>query len=248
MSGLFFTYLATTYLRRLRQEKWRAEALLQEVLANREAQVRAAALDERARLAREMHDVLAHTLSALSVQLEGARMLVEQRSPDPEVVGAVDRASRLAREGLVEARRAVGSLRGETLPGPDLLPRLAEDFERDSGVPCRLRLEGQPADLSAEARLALYRTAQEALTNIRKHANPSCVEIVLRYTAEGTELTVEDRASAQKRPDSPRLGGGGYGLNGMRERAALLNGKLEAGATPTGFRVRLWIPREAVSP
>jgi len=237
--GLLFTYVAATSLRRLRVEQRRAESLLREVVANRDAQIRAAALDERSRLAREMHDVLAHTLSALTVQLEGTRMLVEQRSSDPSVEAAVERASRLAREGLEEARRAMGSLRGDTLPGPDLLARLAEDFEHDSGTPCRLAIEGEAVDLSPEARLAVYRTAQESLTNIRKHADVSSVEIALRYGPHGTELIVENRGT----PSASPLPGSGYGLSGMRERAALLGGRLEAGPTATGFRVCLWIPR-----
>jgi signal transduction histidine kinase len=236
--GLAFTYLAVSGIRRLRQEQRRTEELLQEVLANRDAQIRAAALDERSRLAREMHDVLAHTLSALAVQLEGARMLVEQQSGDPAALAAVERSARLAREGLAEARRAVGALRGEQLPGPDLLPRLAEEFERDTAVPCRLEIEGRPIVLSAEARLALYRIAQEALTNVRKHADASCVEIGLRYAQNGTELTVENRGTAR----TSSLTGGGFGLNGMKERAELLGGRLEAGPTRDGFRVHLWLP------
>ena len=145
------------------------------MLAGRDAQVHAAALDERARIAREIHDILAHTLSALAVQLEGTRLLVEQRPGDPAAVAALERASGLARDGLEETKRAVGALRGDALPGPEALPRLAADFERDTGVPCRFEVEGEPVALSPEARLALYRTAQEALTNVRKHAAASSV-------------------------------------------------------------------------
>jgi signal transduction histidine kinase len=236
--GLVLAYVAAASFQRLREEKQKTEALLQEVLAGRDAQIRAAALDERARLAREIHDILAHTLSALSVQLESVRMLVEQRPGDPATRAAVERASHLAREGLDETRRAVGTLRGDALPGPDALPRLAADFERDSGIPCRLTVAGDPVDLSPEARLALYRTAQEAMTNVRKHADASAVDIHLRYGTDGAELTVEDRGVA--RPSGGR--GGGHGLSGMRERAELVRGALEAGPTPTGFRVRLWLP------
>lgn len=235
---LLVTYVATASVRRLRQEKARAEALLHEVLANRDAQVRAAALDERTRLAREIHDVLAHTLAALSIQLEGARMVVEQRAPDPAAIAAVERAHQLAREGLDETRRAVGALRGDSLPGPDLLPQLAADFERDTGTRCRLVVEGEPRDLSSETRLALYRVAQEALTNIRKHAEAATVELRLRYCTGGTELLVEDHSVQRASP----IEGGGYGLTGMRERTELLGGRLEAGPTETGFRVCMWIP------
>jgi signal transduction histidine kinase len=242
--ALLFTYLGSTAMRRLRIEQQRSEELLKEVIAGRDARIRAAALDERARLAREMHDVLAHTLSALSIQLEGTRMLAEQRSCDPAVVTGVERAGGLAKEGLGEARRAVGSLRGETLPGPDLLPRLADEFERDTGVPCRLQIEGQPVDLSAEARLALYRIAQEALTNVRKHADASSVVITLYYMPAGIELTIENEGTPLASP----LPGGGYGVSGMRERAELLEGRLEAGPTAKGYRVWLWIPTQASAP
>jgi signal transduction histidine kinase len=242
--GRVFTYLGSIAVRRLRMEQQRTEELLAEVIAGRDAHIRAAALDERARLAREMHDVLAHTLSALSIQLEGTRMLAEQRASDPAVTAAIERASHLAREGLNEARRAVGSLREDALPGPDLLPQLARELEQDTGSPCRLRIEGEPIALSAEVRLALYRIAQEALTNVRKHAAASAVDIILRYTSDGIELIVDNDGT----PVASLPAGRGYGLSGMRERAELLNGELEAGPTATGFRVRLWIPTPTSSP
>jgi signal transduction histidine kinase len=171
-------------------------------------------------------------------------MLAEQRASDPAVTAAIERASHLAREGLNEARRAVGSLREDALPGPDLLPQLARELEQDTGSPCRLRIEGEPIALSAEVRLALYRIAQEALTNVRKHAAASAVDIILRYTSDGIELIVDNDGT----PVASLPAGRGYGLSGMRERAELLNGELEAGPTATGFRVRLWIPTPTSSP
>ena len=138
----------------------------------------------------------------------------------------------------------MGSLRGETLPGPDLLPELARGFEADTGVPCRLQVEGHPADLSVEARLALYRVAQEALTNVRKHADASSVSITLRYVPNGVGLIVEDEGTSLAFP----LPGGGYGVSGMRERAELLGGTLRAGATATGYSVQLWIPTGPSAP
>lgn len=236
--GLIFGYVAAASVRSLRLEQIKTEALLKEVLAGREAQVRAAKLDERAHVAREMHDVLAHTLSALSIQLEGARMLVEQRPTDPAALQAVERSSTLAKEGLNEARRAVGSLRGDEAPDLEDLPRLVEDFERDTGVQSRFRVEGSGSDLAPEVRLALYRVVQEGLTNVRKHAEAHRVDVLLRYGPESAEVVIEDEGAAK-----PSLvEGGGYGLRGMRERAALIGGELEAGPTPTGFRVRLCVP------
>lgn len=233
-----FAYLAASSFHRLRVEKQKTEALLQEVLAGRDAQVRAAALDERARLAREIHDILAHTLSALSLQLETVRMLVEQQTDDRRTRDAVERAGRLARDGLDETRRAVGTLRGDAVPGPDALHRLVAGFERDTGIPCRFSVEGAAVELSADARLALYRTAQEALTNIRKHAPASQVQMRLCYGETGADLTVENDGGGKVLT----VPSGGHGLIGMRERAELARGTLEAGPTPTGFRVHLRLP------
>lgn len=243
-SGLLFTYLGSAAVRNLRLEQQRTRDLLAEAIAGRDARVRAAALDERARLAREMHDVLAHTLSALSIQLEGTRLLAEQRSTDPSVIDALERAGHLAREGLIEARRAVGSLRDEALPGPDRLDELIQGFERDTGVPAALHVEGTPTHMNADARLALYRIAQESLTNVRKHARATAVSVALRYESDGVELVVDDQGASV--PSA--LPGGSFGLGGMRERAELLGGRLEAGPTEKGFRVRAWIPAPTTLP
>jgi len=237
--GLGFAYMATASVRRIREEGERAESLLVELRQTRAAEIERAALAERTRIAREIHDVLAHTLSALAVQLEGTRMLVEQRPGDPAAVAAVERAHRLAREGLAEAGRAIGALRGDQLPGPDGLARLVEDFSSSTGTPGHFEATGEPIQLSTEAQVALYRTAQEALTNVRKHARATSVEVRVRYTEDGAELVVKDAAPATNGTNS-----GGYGLVGMRERAELVGGALEAGPLPTGFRVRLWLPKQ----
>jgi len=239
-AGALFALVVT--MGRLRQEQERTRAALDELRRSREAQVQAARGAERIRLAREIHDVLGHTLSALAVQLEGARLLLEREGAAAPAVEAVTRSHRLAREGLDEARRAVGTLRGDDLPGPDLLPGLVDGFTNDSGTEARLAVEGEPADLGPDARLALYRTAQEALTNVRRHARATRVDLRLRWRPDGAELTVENDGVA---PDAgpPRAG---YGLAGMRERAELLGGKLELGADDGRFRVRLWVP--AVAP
>ena len=237
--GLAFGYLLVRSIHRLREEQQRTAQLLAELQASRDAQLQAAALRERTRIAREIHDILAHTLSGLALQLEGARLLLEQRPGDPEAAAMVERAHRLARGGLEETRRAVSALRGDQLPGPEGLARLAEAFQAESGTPTEFHAEGEPAPLPSEAQLALYRTAQEALTNARKHARPTRVAMRLRYTAQGAELTVEDQASDAAPAGLPS---GGYGLAGMRERAELLGGSLEAGPTERGFTVRLWLP------
>lgn len=219
-----------------------AESLLVELDQSRAAEARAAGLAERQRLAREMHDVLAHSLSGLMLQLEGARMLATEHPGDPRLPEAIERAHRLGRSGLDEARRAIGMLRDDELPGPERLAGLAAQFQRDRDVPCRLVVSGEAHRLGSEARLALYRVAQEALTNIIKHARPERVELRLAYEPSAARLTVEDFAPVDGTRSSPGGDGGGYGLTGMRERAELLGGTLTTEATDSGFRVELVVP------
>jgi signal transduction histidine kinase len=193
-------------------------------------------LGERQRLAREMHDVLAHALSGLALQLEGARLRAATHD-DPELVEALERAHRLARSGIEEARRAIATLRDDELPGPERLPALLAEFERDTGIPASIKIAGESHELGPDARVTLFRTAQEALTNVRKHARAERVELQLAYEQTGARLSVEDFGDPIH--DG---GGGGYGLTGMRERAELLGGTLAAGTTGEGFRVELWVP------
>jgi len=233
-------YFLSRFARRYRERTEEAERLIIELEASRAAQAQAAASAERQRLAREMHDVLAHSLSGLVLNLEGARLLAARDSAEPEIKAAIDRAHRLAKTGLQEARRAIGMLRDDDLPGPQALGALAEQFQDDTGVACTFDVTGAERDLGSDGRLTLYRVAQEALTNARKHARPERVELHLAYEAAGTRLTVEDVAADGERP--PAGEGTGYGLTGMRERAALLGASLEAGPTASGFRVELWVP------
>jgi len=241
ISGLLFSVLPWFFVMRLLRElrigRDRAEALVEELKESRAAQVEAAALAERGRLARDMHDVLAHSLSALALQLEGARLLAEDRSTDPEVVAAIERAHHLSAAGLEEARGAIGALRGDEMPGPERLRALASGF----GDRCALTVTGEPRPLASEARLAVYRTAQEALTNIARHSAAERVELALAYEPDGTRLVVEDSGERAPVP-AVAPAGGGYGLTGMRERAELLGGRLQAGPTGHGFRVELWLP------
>ncbi len=233
-------FVLSLFARRLRESNELAESLLAELERSRAAQARAATLAERQRLAREMHDVLAHSLSGLVLNLEGALLLAGQGSADPRVGDAIERAHRLAKTGLEEARRAIGMLREDALPGPERLPSLAAEFEADSGVPCRVSVTGQVRDLGTDGRLTLYRVAQEALTNVRKHAQAGRVEIRLTYEASGIRLAIEDfdRRGALPAPYQ----GTGYGLTGMKERAELIDGTLTAGPTHGGFLVELWVP------
>ena len=237
-SAIIFFFMG--YLsRQFRMGQARAEQLVEELEASRDAQAQAVTLRERQHLAREMHDVLAHSLSALAVQLEGTRLLARSTGADPSVVDAVERSHHLAKGGLDEARRAIEALRGGDLPGPDRLPALADQFREQTGVETALAFDGEPRELPSEARLAVYRTAQEALTNVRRHAEAERVDLRLRYADDGTWLTVEDRG----RPAADEAEDGlGYGLTGMRERAELLGGRLAAAPTSDGFRVELFLP------
>jgi signal transduction histidine kinase len=237
LAGTLPWFFVLRLMRELRARQSEAEGLVEELRESRAAEAAAAALAERTRVARDLHDVLAHSLSALALQLEAARLLARDRGTDPEVTTAIETAHRHAAGGLDEARRSISALRGEELPGPERLAALAETF----GDWATLRVTGEPRELGSEARIALYRTAQEALTNVRRHAAADRVEITLDYADDGTTLTVADHG-----PGAPVLAGGprggGYGLTGMRERAELLGGRLTAGPTDDGFRVELWLP------
>ncbi len=245
-TGVIAFFVIARLAHRLREGQDQAMALLAELEQSHRAQAEAMALGERQRVAREMHDVLAHSLSGLVLQLEGARLLVERDGADGELRSAVDRALHLGKAGLTEARRAIGTLRDDELPGPDRLPALVREFESDAGVPCSFAVSGDERALRSEARLTLYRVAQEALTNVRRHARPRAVAVHLAYEPGGARLTVEDFGDErvpQGAPHAPGADhGGGYGITGMRERAELLGGRLDAVPTERGFRVELWVP------
>jgi signal transduction histidine kinase len=234
--GVVAFFVVARLAGRLAEGQEQAERLLQELEETREAQAHAAVLAERQRLAREMHDVLAHALAALALQLEGARLRAATHD-DPELVEALERAHRLSRSGIEEAGRAIAMLRDEELPGPERLPALVAEFERDTGIPASIAIAGDHHGLEPDAQLTLFRVAQEALTNVRKHAQAARVELRLEWEGAGVRLSVEDFGEPGEDGD-----GVGYGLTGMRERAELLGGKLAAGPTSGGFRVDLWVP------
>ncbi len=237
-------YILVLFGQRFRLQETQTEQLLIELEETRGAELRAAALAERQRLARDMHDVLAHSLSGLVLQLEGARLLVRADPADGRLAGTIDRAHELAKSGLGEARRAIGMLRDDELPGPDRLYALTEAFQADTGVPCLFTSSGQSGELASAVRLALYRVTQEALTNVRKHARPDRIEVRLDYRPHQVTLAVEDFADTPPAPPAPSISTApsGYGLTGMRERAELLGGTLTAEPTEDGFLVLLTVP------
>jgi signal transduction histidine kinase len=212
------------------------------LLAQRERlqaeQRRADVLDERTRIAREVHDVLAHSLSALSLNLQGARLMLARENASDEAQDQIQRAQRLAVEGLAEARRAVAALREDPVPAARAIADLVTSSRLESGTPTDFTVDGTPRELPGPAEDALYRTAQEALSNTRKHAAGAPVSVVLAYRDDSTELTVTDHQG--HRPAGPPTGG--YGLTGMRERAELIGGRLCTGPTDDGWQVRLVVP------
>lgn len=216
-----------------------AELLLAQNQRSHEEQLRTARLEESTRIAREIHDVLAHSLGALGVQIQLVRAVLTDQGDSARAVDLLDQAHRMVTGGLGETRRAVHALRGETLPLAEGLAELSADHQRRHGARVSFEVTGVPRPLPPDAGLALTRTAQEALVNTAKHAPRQPVEIRLDYTGPGTSLEVRSRLGE----DGPGQGetglatvNGGYGLAGMRERLLLLHGTLSAG--PSG---REWV-------
>jgi signal transduction histidine kinase len=187
-------------------------------------------LGERNRLAREIHDVLAHTLGAVSVQIEALDAMIGREEPEA-LRGRLQATRGLVVQGLAEARRAVSALRDDAPPLTQQLKELC------AGGEAELVIDGQERPLTTPASLALFRIAQEALTNAAKHAPGSAVAITLRYEPGTVDLSVHNNAGSSP-PGPLATQGGGYGLQGMRERVLLLGGTLEAGPVDDGWLVR----------
>jgi signal transduction histidine kinase len=244
-AGCTALFLATLFAGASRDAQAQSQALLEQEEATRAAREEAAVLGERQRLARELHDVLAHTLSGLAVQLEGARLLAERTGADPRLAEQVGNAQRLAKEGMANAKRAVATLRGEELPGPAHLAELV-GRTRLTGLPVTLTVTGAPRPLPAESGLAVYRVVQEALTNTAKYAGRGATATVTLAWRD-TELTAEVTDAGGDRVPAG-LPSGGYGLAGLAERAALAGGRLDAGPTAGGWRVALTVPLPPSTP
>ncbi len=166
--------------------------------------------------------MLAHSLGALSVQLEVAEALLEERNDTAGALERVRRSRRLAVQGLVEARNAVAALRSSEVPAlPEALAVLAEQHGQDHRASVAVRTEGKPRPLESGVIVALLGAAREALTNAGKHAPGRPIDVRLDYR-EGVRLSVRN-------PGTTERGADGFGLTGMRERLALVDGKLEAG-------------------
>ncbi|HZU60262.1 MAG TPA: histidine kinase [Solirubrobacteraceae bacterium] len=215
-----------------------------EQIAREEEEARAAMV-ERARVARELHDVLAHNLSVMVIQASAARRVADL---DPAAaLQAAEVISRTGREALSELRYVFGPVRRETgdelgaAPGLGNLAQLASRAHR-AGLPVEIRLEGQPRQLAPGADLAAYRVVQQALTNALKHAQGARATVTVRYRPADVMIEVLD-SGARSGANGNAPDGGGHGLVGMRERLALYGGKLEAGRrSEGGFAVRAQLP------
>ncbi|NUP49928.1 MAG: sensor histidine kinase [Catenulispora sp.] len=213
---------------------------------------------ERARIARELHDVVAHHISMIAVQAETARLATPGMPPQgAERLLAIGDT---ARAGLTEMRRLLGVLKEDVGPSDQVAERhpqpglqqlltLVDDARRTSGAATRLIVSGTPAPLDPGVELAAYRIAQEALTNARRHARGAPVDVELRFTPDALRLRVLDSGTGiESAAALPATGSGGHGLSGMRERAASVGGYLEAGRSAGGgFVVEAWLPADAVA-
>jgi len=217
-----------------------AERLLAQEQRTREERARAAALDERVRIAREVHDVLAHSLTALAISLETAEVLLDERGDVARGLAEVRRARRLAGDGLTETRGAVAALRGTPVTLPDSLGRLLSEYRADFSAGATLVTTGEPRPLAAEPALALRRIAQEAVTNVRRHAPGAPVRAALEFGAQTVRLSI-DNDLAEPLAAAPSTGGG-YGVRGMRERAGACGGRLQAGAADGRWRIDVELP------
>ncbi len=227
------------FLKRSRESQDQTELLLAELQDARDQQARAAAIAERGRIAGELHDVLAHSLSGAAIQLQGARKLADREHAAPRLNEAIDRASELVKSGLANARQAVGTLRGDPLPTLAQLPSLIDSYKADMNLDVALRIEGSARTLPADPSLALYRGAQEALTNVARYAPSACTTVTLRYEPDSIRLSVDNGVSAT--PPRDRMGGG-RGLEGLRDRVERTGGTMSAGPTAEGWRVEIEVP------
>ncbi|MET8830058.1 sensor histidine kinase [Streptomyces sp. NPDC004610] len=221
----------------------------------REAQAKVAVAAERARIARELHDVVAHNVSVMVVQADGAAYVLDA-APD-QAKKALETISSTGRQALAEMRRLLGVLRtgehqesGEYVPQPDVqqIEDLVEQC-RTAGLPVDFKVEGTPRPLPSGVELTAYRIVQEALTNTRKHGGPNAgASVRLVYFDDGLGLLVEDdgKGAPHELYEEGGADGQGHGLIGMRERIGMVGGTLDAGPRPGGgFRISALLPLKA---
>jgi signal transduction histidine kinase len=231
----------------IRRRSLRAAALAEragQLERERDERARAAVLEERLRIARELHDIVAHTVTVMVVEAAAARHVLRS---DPDAAEAqLVSAERTGREAVAEVRRLLGLLRGgdqsrglTPQPGISDIEQLA-DQSCDAGLAVDVSVEGEPTHVPAGADLAAFRIVQEALTNVRKHAGATRVDVTLRFRAGELEIDIADDGRGPSGRDGWT---GGHGLIGMRERIAMYGGTLKIDrAERGGFRLRAWLP------
>jgi signal transduction histidine kinase len=235
-------YGAGAGLRIRRQRERHLTQRTVELELERDARARAAVAEERRRIARELHDVVAHAISVTVVQARGGRKVLDVDREQART--AFDSIERTGEQALGEMRRLLGMLReedpnGDRAPQPSLarLDALADDL-RSSGLPVEVEVNGDEVELAPGIDLAAYRIVQEALTNTLKHAGPAVARVDVHYGPDAIELTVLDDGAGAGNGN-----GTGNGLVGVRERVAVVGGTIEAGARPEGgFRVHARLP------
>lgn len=255
--GFATSSLAASNSRQGVERAEQAELLLAQTQRSHEEQLRTTRLEESTRIAREIHDVLAHALAGLTIQLEATSALIEQGADRAEVLARVHRAHELAKEGLRETRFAVGALRSDTVAAPGAVEALVAEYRTGADAPAELTIDGNRDRLAGPTGQAVLRVVQEALTNVRKHAPGAAVSVAVHAGAQAGDevvVVVQDRPTAPSLAPGPAgssslaASGGGYGLEGMRERARGLGGTLSAGAAGAagdGWRVELHLPAPA---
>ena len=244
MAGAWLAGRTVRNRTRLAAELHEAAVLAEEA---HEAEAVRAVASERRRIAREMHDVVAHSMSVMVVQAGGARRILRQDAGRADAAG--EQIERTGREALAEMRRMLGFLRAgdddptEPQPGLDRLDALVART-RDAGLPVTVRVTGEPRRLSSGLDLTAYRIVQESLTNALKHASGAPTEVDVRWEARRLELEVRDTGQAHRGAAEPGNGdGGGHGLVGMQERVRLYGGELRAGRIENGgFAVLARLP------
>ncbi|WP_424638041.1 sensor histidine kinase [Embleya sp. AB8] len=228
---------------------WRVQAeqsaaLLARAEELRVEQHRVAVLGERTRIAREIHDVLAHSLGALGIQVQAARAVLTDHGDIDRAVEILTVAQRMAADGLGETRRAVHALRADSEPLDVALARMVREHERGHGGSARLTVIGEVGPLPPESTLALVRTAQESLTNAAKHAPGRSVRLTLTSEDRYLTLTVDNPLGVRAEGSAGfATVDGGYGLTGMRERLLLLGGTLDTGVRDGRWTVVARVPR-----
>jgi signal transduction histidine kinase len=238
----FFTIVTVVVMLLVRRVLGDRERRAQLAERERDVAAREAVVGERARIARELHDAIAHNVSMMVVQAGAERRVLNGRQRSTgEVLQTIEE---IGRGALTEMRRLVGMLReggeDQLSPQPGLadLPRLVAQV-REAGLPVELTVEGNQRQLPVGIELSAYRIVQEALTNALKHAGDATASVSVRYGEDTLELEIVDDGPGAAAP----VASGGHGLAGMRERVALYGGRIDTGLKPSGgFRVRVLLP------